>query len=842
MNRSGFDKRQEEQLIKETMRSSIDMGKATRIFLAQRLRHPFIRGKVGELEPNVFFGYSDHPLDINATAQTIPFTFLGKNWGRSASCVLQVGSVHRQGNSFQFLARGYNIIQIRNMDTLACHEYLVNKKTRFQSLTLQIDFLREDAYRLRLAPGADVPANQTPMLYQDITDPNVEVEFIEDDEKYKLTTPKLSLHIYKMKFRIEIFDAQGRLVTESGSQTKNEFASALDAYPLGFIRDRLSRRTYGVDSFILYPGEAVYGLGEHFRPVNRVGQTIGLWNFEGQGNTSGRVYKNIPFFMSTQGYGVFVNESRPVTFWIGSRELCRNQFAVEGELIDYYFFYGPSFKTILDTYTELTGKPPLPPRWSFGTWVSRISYFSQDQVSSVMQTLREMKFPADVIHIDSGWFKEDWVCDWRFDEKRFPDPRSMFNQAHELGFRISLWQIPYILRETGLYQEARKKGLLAKNNGPFVFLIQFLARPIDFSKPEAVEWYQGLLARLLEMGADAIKTDFGEQIEPPMRFMTGDGRKMHNLYALLYQKAAFEITRKVKGKENAVIWARSAYAGAQRFPVHWSGDNSANHENLLCSLRGGLSLGLCGFSFWSQDTGGFVGMPADDVYIRWVQLSIFQSHIRFHGHPPKCREPWNFSLETQKVVRDFLNLRYRLIPYIFSEAKRAADSGLPLLRHLVLEYQNDPTVRNIEDEFLCGRNLLIAPILTRNDCRQVYLPEGMWYDFWSGEKLNGNNWISASVPLDKIPIYVKEGTILPLGPIVQCTDEIDYQDLTLKIYPDGAGNAHFDLFDGASENKFTATIEGNDILLSFDTEPARMEVEFLGDARGKRLIKKPGIG
>jgi alpha-glucosidase (family GH31 glycosyl hydrolase) len=372
MDRLQFDKKQEEQLIKETMRSSIDMGKAIRIFLAQRLRYPFIKGKVGELEPNVFFGYSDHPLDINATAQTIPFTFLGKNKGRVASCVLQAGPVTRQGNSFKFQTKGYNIINIRNMKNMACHEYLVNNNTRFQPLTLQIDFLRQDAYRLRLVPGADLPANQTLMVQKDITAPDLEVEFFEDEEKYTLATQKLTLHVYKMRFRIEIFDAQGQLITESGSQTKNEFASALDAYPLGFIRDRHSRRTYGVDSFILYPGEAVYGLGEHFRPVNRVGQTIGLWNFEGQGNTSGRTYKNIPFFMSTQGYGVFVNESRPVTFWIGSRELCRNQFAVEGELIDYYFFYGPSFKTILDTYTELTGKPALPPRWSFGTWVSSI--------------------------------------------------------------------------------------------------------------------------------------------------------------------------------------------------------------------------------------------------------------------------------------------------------------------------------------------------------------------------------------------------------------------------------------------------------------------------------------
>jgi alpha-D-xyloside xylohydrolase len=646
------------------------------------------------------------------------------------------------------------------------------------------------------------------MLYQDISEPKIEVRLDDDSEKYTITTSRLCLIIYKNRFRIEVFDFQGNLITESGGQTKDEFPTPYDSFPLGFIKDKASHRTYGVESFVLYPGEAVYGLGEHFKPVNKVGQSVGLWNFEGLGNTSGRVYKNIPFFMSSQGYGVFINESRPITFWVGSRETCKNQFAVEGDLLDYFFFFGPSFKTILNAYTDLTGKPHLPPMWSFGTWMSRISYFSQEQVSAVMHKLREMKFPCDVIHIDTGWFEKDWQCDWRFDPKRFPDPEAMFRQAHEMGFRICLWQLPYVLDETDRYPEAKKKGILARNNAPFAFLAMFPAHVIDFSNPDGVDWYQGLLASLLDLGADTIKTDFGEQVEPPMKFQKYDGRQMHNLFPLLYQKAAFEIIQKKKGSDNAVIWARSAYAGAQRYPVHWSGDNSSNYENLLSSLRGGLSLGLCGFTFWSQDTGGFVGVPAEEVYIRWVELSIFQSHMRFHGNPPQYKEPWNFSKETQDIVRRYLDLRYRLIPYLFSEAKVAAENGLPLLRHLVIEYQDDPTVFNIEDQFLCGRNLLIAPMLTKNDCRKVYLPQGTWYDFWTGERYMGRQWITVVAGLEKIPVFVRGGTVLPLAQAVQCTNELSCKDLTMRVYPDGTGQAALDFYTGSGSYQLSTQVEG----------------------------------
>jgi len=760
------------------------------------LRHPFLKasGVLGEAEPNVYFGYTDHPLDRSSTAYLTPYGYLGKHAGKKARCVLQVSLKERQGNSFVFAARGYNIYKIADITGNYSQTYKITPDTPYREMILRLDFLQEGVYRVRLAEGPAVPENNTPMVVKSISDPGLALQMQEEPDRYLLSSPALRLAIYKDHFRIEISDARGSLITTSGGQTRNMFPIAIDAFPLGFIKTKEIPRSYGVENFVLAPGEAVFGLGEQYGSVNKVGGTIGFWNTEGSGNTSGRNYKHIPFFMSTQGYGVFINESRPITCWVGSRETCTHQIAIEGDLIDYYFMYGPAFTTILNIYTDLTGKAAVPPKWSFGTWVSRMTYFSQTEVMEVAKKLREMRFPSDVIHIDTGWFERDWVCDWRFDKQRFPDPERMFREARQMGFRICLWQMPYVIEGTDVYREAQKRKFLAKKKGPFLFVFAFPASPIDFSNPKAVEWYQGKLRHVLRMGPSALKADFGEGIEPSMRFQKYDGRQMHNLYPLLYNRAAFDAVKETTGE--GIIWARSAYAGSQRYPVHWSGDNSANFENLLSCLRGGLSLGLSGFTFWSQDTGGFVGIPADGLYIRWTQLAVFQSHMRFHGTQPRFREPWQFGPETQRIVRNYLELRYRLIPYLYTEAQVAAAGGLPLLRHLVIDFQGDPTVYNIEDQFMTGRALLVAPILTRNNSRRVYLPAGIWYDFWTSERIEGGRWITREADIETIPVYVRGGTILPLAVPAQCTDHLTAAGFTLKIYPDEQDEAAGEIVDG----------------------------------------------
>jgi len=796
--------------------------KAIWLYLKNRLRYPSISKKLGEMEPNVFFGYTDHPLDNHGTPIGGIFTAFSKVMRKEAKCVLSVELRERRNNSFIFVANAYNIFQLRDFERFYAHEYIVTKKAKHTECTLQLDLLRDDVYRLRLAEGRAVPENGTPMIAKDIQDPQLHVDFEDIPEKYVVSTPSIRLDIYKDNFRIDIFDAHGNLITESGGKTKNEFSIAMDAFPLGFIKDKKYKHPFGVESFVVYPGEAIYGLGEQFGPLDKIGQTIGLWHCEGTGNTAGRIYKSIPFFMSTRGYGVFINESRPITLWVGSREYCKNQIAIEGNLVDYFFFSG-SFKDILNNYTELTGKANVPPKFSFGVWMSRCSYSCQEEVLEVARRLRDMEFPCDVIHIDF-WHDEDWRCDWQFGKEKFPDPATMFEELRESGFRASLWQTPYVLDETKVYKEAKRKKVVAKNRGPFIFAGKYAAHPIDFSNPEAVAWYQGKLKNLFDLGATVIKLDFGEGIEPPAQFKEYTGRQMHNLYPLLYNKAGFEITEQTLGE--GIVWARSAYAGSQRYPVHWSGDSSATFENLACSLRGGLSLGLSGFTFWSTDTGGFVGTPSDDLYIRWTQLSVFQSHIRFHGCPPRYREPWNYEPKTQEIVRKYLNLRYQLIPYLYTEAQMGSQEGLPMLCPLVVEFQTDPNVANIEDQFMCGRNLLIAPIVTKNNTRNIYLPEETWYDYWTGEQLTGPRWVTRTCSLEFIPVFVRTGSILPLGPEVQCTDELKDDWLLLKIYPDANGKASYEILDRERRVQIDAVLEDGSLKVAIDPRPSHVGVEL----------------
>ncbi|MHA1491692.1 MAG: TIM-barrel domain-containing protein [Promethearchaeota archaeon] len=751
--------------------------------IKERLKHPFsFKKRMFEYsEPNIIYGYTDHPLDEFGGPLLDTYNILKKYLSKKAFVIREAKFKQRSENIFDFDCNGYNIYMFRPIPKEVEDEYPYPKLGRKpKKMTLRIIFLQPGIYRVLCVIGDDIPQHDTEMVNKDITSDSFSVEFKEEKKYFLLKTSKLSLKLYKNDFKIKILDKNEKLITESSGKSKNDFASTLDSFPLGFIRLKKLKRFYGTESFVLYPGEAVYGLGEQYSSFNKIGQTISLWNSEGCGNSSGRTYKNLPFFLSTRGYGIFVNESKPITFWIGSREYCKNMMAIEGSLIDYYFFYGPDFKTILYDYTELTGKSPVPPKWSFGTWMSRISYSSQEEVLDVAERLRKEKYPFDVIHVDTDWFEKEWICDWKFDENKFPDPKEMCEKLKRMGFKLSLWQTPYIMKSIKEYKETKKLKAIAKNHGAFMFL-SHPSGVLDFSNPVGVKWYQEKLKNLYEIGASVIKVDFGEGVEPHQEFLNYFGREMHNLYPLLYQKAAFEITKEFFGK--GIVWARSAYAGSQRFPVHWSGDSSSKFEEMLNVLRGGLSLGLCGFTYWSQDVGGFVFSPSDKLYIRWTQFSIFNSHIRYHGNPPRYREPWNYNEDAQRITRDFLNLRYQLIPYIYTEAHYASKQGLPMLAPLILEFFDDPNVFNIEDQFIFGRNMLIAPILTREDERLLYLPKGEWYDYWTFEKHDGSIWIKYETPINKIPIFLRDGFILPLGPIMQYINEKDFDSIDLIVIP-----------------------------------------------------------
>lgn len=753
------------------------------LFVRTFRKHANLENHFDDYAPGVSFGRTDHPLDDIGPMQGA-FTVVPKLVFRTSQSVLNVELVKRQDNQFLFRAKAYNIFRLISPEHFYKHVYEIDGKTPSQLLHLRIDIPRDDVCRVRLQKSKDFDDAFTPMVANDITDDSCKVDLIEDEHCYRLQTGKLRLHIQKADFRIEVFDGDGNKITSTGGRTDNHFGITYDSYPMGFVRDRRHKHWYAVNSFDLTHDESIYGLGEHFGPVNKVGETLRLWITEGVGNSTGRVYKTVPFYVSTRGYGVFFNHTHPMTFWVGSKEKSKVQVAVEEQRLDYYLFAG-NIKEILNSYTKLTGRAPVLPKYSFGTWISRMSYTSQQEIRDVANTLREKQFPADVINLDVSWFTNDWECDWQFDPIRFPDHKAMCSELHDNGFRLSLWQQPYVLKGTAPWKEACDKNLLASSKVPFSFCGQFEAAPIDFTNPEAASWYKNRLIKpLLEAGVDIIKTDFGEGINPTMEFAGGDGHALHNVYPLLYNKAAFEVTREVHGEDNAMVWGRSAYAGSQRYPVQWSGDNASTFGAMQASLRGGLGYGLCGFTYWSQDTGGFVGEPTDELMVRWTQLSIFQSHLRYHGCYP-FREPWQFSAEAQIILREYLNYRYRLIPYFYSEAIDSASSGLPILRPLVLDFQHDRTVHAIDDQFMSGRSILVAPVMREDNRRTFYLPEGVWYDFFSKEPVDGRQWISRDCPLDRIPIWLRGGSVIPFGPVVQSTSELtDETPLELLVLLD----------------------------------------------------------
>jgi len=524
------------------------------------------------------------------------------------------------------------------------------------------------------------------------------------------------------------------------------------------------------------PGEHFCGTGERFDHIDLFGRQFDLVNVDFGGANTPRAYKNIPFLMSSRPFGFFVHSSSRIRIDIARHSTRSVQWLVDDEPLDFFVIGGGSPERILWNYRRITGFPKMPPFWSFGAWMSRYTYESPQQMYAIADRLRQEKYPFDVLHLDPGWLKNsDWHrCDWTFDSSRFPDPPSFFRHLRERGFRVSLWQAPYVARSLPLAQVALQKGYVGKPTDPSSGAT--LGYTIDFSNPEAVAWYEGMLQRVLEMGAALIKADFGEEADEKARYAHIEGPKLHNLYALLYQRSVWEVTYKVK-KEN-IEWARAGWAGSQRYPVHWSGDSRASFDSLAGTICGGLHLGLSGFAFWSHDVGGFVGVPdvfkdrpPDDLYARWAQMGTLTSHMRFHGTTP--REPWEYP-SVSSIVREWLRFRYALLPYLWAEAKACCTSGLPMFRSLVIEWPDDPAVWSISDQYMLGSALLVCPVLNSSGVRDVYLPEGKWVDFWSGRTLSGPVRLrSLRSSLSRLPLYVRFNASIEFAEPVQCTDQFE---------------------------------------------------------------------
>lgn len=683
-----------------------------------------------------------------------------------------------------------------------------------EQVALRIEFVTAEIFRVRMAPGDSVPTNDTPMVINTFDDANFSVTTQETDDAITVASDALSVTIQRKPMRMYVRDKHGRELFNTlpaavyqhppTGESHLDGASITDAwpwffrdtFPLGFIRDADSGRVQSFFTATINHDEHFYGFGEKFSTLDKRGQAINLWHANATGNTWPASYKNVPFFLSSQGYGLYVNSAYPIKYHMGDLHHTHYSVHLQHDVLDLYFVYGPDYRQIIRRYTDITGHPVMPPLWSFGLWMSRMSYREQTEVEAVADGMREHDIPCDVIHIDTDWFATPWVNDLTFSPERFPDPRAMIARLRDQGYRVTLWQIPYIATQSVFYEEGVENGYFATNGDGSPWHIDgFFGQTavIDYSNPAAVAWMQSKLEPLFDMGVAAIKTDFGEGAPPDAKYHSVDGLEMHNLYPLLYNRAFWEKTKAYTGE--GIVWGRSVYAGSQRYPVVWGGDPAALWEDLGNLWHGGLGLGLCGFPFWSVDIGGFGGTPTPELYIRWAQAGLFVSHPRAHG--PIRREPWAFGEKAVEIFREYAKLRYRLMPYVWSSAHRAVETSLPLLRPLMLDWQDDPTVASIDDQWLFGENLLVAPIVDETNQRKVYFPAGRWYDWWTGAVIDGPRWQTVTAPLDRLPLYARGGAIIPLCGDAPHTGAQDWSVITLKVFDPGrAASEQFVLCDG----------------------------------------------
>lgn len=583
-----------------------------------------------------------------------------------------------------------------------------------------------------------------------------------------------TIAIQRMPFRLIIKDAEGRILTQTRHIIDND-SSQVKLLPFSFIK-RGSDNSRAVNPvFSLAPNERIYGCGESFTQLNKVGQKVQLSVTDPQGPETDGQYKPVPFYFSNRGYGIFMHTSAPVTADFGASYIGAQRLFMADEQVDFFLFFGEP-KDILDEYTDITGKSPMPPLWSFGTWMSRITYFSQDEGLEIARQLREHRIPADVIHFDTGWFGVDWQCDYEFAKERFKNPVKMLSMLKQQGFHTCLWQLPYFTPKNRLFPEIIEKGLHVRNatgGMPYEDAV------LDFSNPEAVGWYQSHIAHLLRQGVSTIKCDFGEAAPYNGFYHNGRGGLYeHNLYPLRYNKALWEVVEREHPGEG-IIWARSAWAGSQRYALHWGGDAATTNTGLLGDLRGGLSFGLSGFSFWSHDMGGFVTASPEDIYRRWLPFGFLSSHTRAHGAPPT--EPWLISESFTDAFRQAAEMKYRLMPYVYAQAKDCTERGLPMVRALLVEFPNDPGAWLVEDQYMFGSQMMVCPLMESGTKRMCYLPEGKWIDYQSGRVYSqGYQTIEAG----EIPavILVRDGSLIPHVPLAQRTDEIDWSQIEWRSF------------------------------------------------------------
>jgi alpha-D-xyloside xylohydrolase len=683
-------------------------------------------------------------------------------------------------------------------------------------LTIRIDSPMTDVIRVRIEhfTGAADAGPHIPLFHEKRAKVAIKVT----EKEASLHSGELSAHVGRKQAWGVTFKSGGRTITTSPSRGMGYIEWPGHG---NFVHEQLS----------LGVGECVYGLGERFTALVKNGQVIENWNKDG-GTSSDQAYKSVPFYMTNRGYGVLVNETGPVSFEVATEKLGRVQFSIAGQSLEYFVINGPTPKAILSRLTALTGRPALPPAWSFGLWLttSFTTNYDEKTATSFIEGMKSRDLPLSVFHFDCFWMREfDW-CDFQWDARVFPDPAGMLKRLHARGLKVCVWINPYIAQRSSIFAEAARKGYLLKRPDGSVWQTD-LWQPgmgiVDFTNPAARAWYQGHLRRLATMGVDAFKSDFGERIPVDVAYFDGsDPVRMHNHYSVLYNEAVFDLLQDERGKGDALVFARSSHASGQRFPVHWGGDCHSTFESMAESLRGGLSLGLCGFGFWSHDIGGFEGTPPVAVYKRWIAFGLMSSHSRLHGSS-SYRVPWNYDDEACDVLRFFTKLKCSLMPYLYAKAVEAHQAGVPVMRAMIVEFPGDPASDTLERQYMLGDALLVAPVFSDDGMVDYYLPDGRWTHLLSGEVQDGGRWHRARHGFLGMPIFLRQGHIVALGSV---DDRPDYP------FADGVTFRVGALADGAEAAASVADLRGRTVAaISVRRKGRSIEASLEGVAKKWRL-------
>ena len=709
------------------------------------------------------------------------------------------------------------------------------------NLTIEITAPMSEVIRVKTSHYLGVQKRSPEFELDNITTGNI--DFRDEEDKLIISSGSFRLEVEKGSCAMRFFRGDEQ-VTSSGFRDLAYMKTDWKGLPYddGGLHD-----TYMREQLSLGVGEYIYGLGERFTPFIKNGQSVDIWNEDG-GTSTEQSYKNIPFYISNRGYGVFVNHPEKVSFEVATEMVTKVEFSVPGESLDYFIFNGPTMKEVLTRYTDLTGKPSLPAPWTFGLWLSTsfTTDYDEKTVCGFVDGMFERDIPLKVFHFDCFWMKEFAWSNMKWDDRVFPDPKGMLKRLKEKGIKICVWINPYIGQESEMFDEGVEGGYFIKRPNGDVWqwdMWQPGMAIVDFTNPEACKWYAGKLEALMDMGVDCFKTDFGERI--PVEAVYSDGSdpvKMHNYYTYIYNKTVFEVIKKKKGKKEAVLFARSATAGGQKFPVHWGGDCWSDYVSMEESLRGGLSLTSSGFGFWSHDIGGFEDKSTDDVYKRWCAFGLLSTHSRLHGSS-SYRVPWNYDDEACEVVSFFAKQKAALMPYLYRNAVETSVTGVPMMRSMVLEFTEDRTAAYLDKQYMLGDSLLVAPIFNDKGMADYYLPKGRWTNYISGKEYEGGQWISEYHDYKSIPLMVRPNSIIAVG-AVNDNCEYDYADnVTYKVYAlEDGKSAETVVYNGDAkiESRVTVTRTGDTYRIEVVSEKP-CTVELVG-VEGKDAVAFSGSG